>query len=74
MWLSGPRSRPAASQKIWKSRESNPLPLDLQPETLTTRPQRFTVIVIVKVKGKVVPLLKYVIKHYAMKKCGGVEV
>jgi hypothetical protein len=27
--LSGPRSRPTASQKIWKRRESNPGPLDL---------------------------------------------
>jgi hypothetical protein len=32
--LSGPRSRPAASQKIWKRWESNPGPLHLQPETL----------------------------------------
>jgi hypothetical protein len=36
--LSGPRSRPAASQKIWKRWESNPG--HLQPETLTIRPQR----------------------------------
>jgi hypothetical protein len=36
MRLSGPRSRPDASQKIWKGRESNPGPPDLQPETLTT--------------------------------------
>jgi hypothetical protein len=34
--LSGPRSRPTASQKIWKRRESNPGPL-------TTRPQRRSV-------------------------------
>jgi hypothetical protein len=27
--LSGPRSRPTASQKIWKCRKSNPGPLDL---------------------------------------------
>jgi hypothetical protein len=27
--LSGPRSRPTASQKIWKRRESNLEPLDL---------------------------------------------
>ena len=38
--LSGPRSRPPTTQKIWQRRESNPGPLHLQPETLTTRPQR----------------------------------
>ena len=38
--LSGPRSRPTTTQKIWQRRESNPRPLYLQPETLTTRPQR----------------------------------
>jgi hypothetical protein len=38
--LSGPRSRPTATQKIWFHRKSNPGPLGLQPETLTTRPQR----------------------------------
>jgi hypothetical protein len=38
--LSGPRSRPATSQKIWYRRESNPEPLDLWAGTLTTRPQR----------------------------------
>ena len=40
MRLSGPRSRPTTTQKIWQLRESNPRPLYLQPETLTTRPQR----------------------------------
>jgi hypothetical protein len=38
--LSGPRSRPPICQKIWWGREWNPGPLDLWPETLTTRPQR----------------------------------
>jgi hypothetical protein len=38
--LSGPRSRPSTSQKIWYRRESNPGPLYLQPGTLSTRPQR----------------------------------
>jgi hypothetical protein len=39
--LSGPRSSPTPSQKIWQSRESNQdLSLDLQPGTLTTRQQR----------------------------------
>ena len=38
--LSGPRSRPTTTQKIWQRRESNPGPLYLQPETLTTRPQK----------------------------------
>ena len=38
--LSVPCSRPTATQKIWQRRESNPRPLYLQPETLTTRPQR----------------------------------
>ena len=38
--LSGPRSRPTTTQKIWQRRESNPRPLYLQPETLTARPQR----------------------------------
>ena len=38
--LSGPRSSPTTTQKIWQCRESNPRPLYLQPETLTTRPQR----------------------------------
>jgi hypothetical protein len=37
--LSGPRSRPTISQKIWQPRESNPGPLDQQPGTLTTRPK-----------------------------------
>jgi hypothetical protein len=38
--LSGPRSRPTATQKIWQCPESNPGPLGLQSGTLTTRPQR----------------------------------
>jgi hypothetical protein len=38
--LGGPRSRLTASQKIWYRWESNPGALDLQPGTLTTRPQR----------------------------------
>jgi hypothetical protein len=38
--LSGPRSRPTATQKIWQQRESNPGPLCLQPGTLTTISQR----------------------------------
>ena len=38
--LSGPRYRPTTTQKIWQHRESNPRPLYLQPETVTTRPQR----------------------------------
>jgi hypothetical protein len=37
--LSGPRSRPTATQKFCYRRESNPRPLCLQPGTLTTRPQ-----------------------------------
>jgi hypothetical protein len=41
--LSGPRSRPTTTQKIWKRRESNSGPLGLQPGTLTTRPQRRSV-------------------------------
>ena len=38
--LSGPRSRPTTTQKVWQRRESNRRPLYLQPETLTTRPER----------------------------------
>jgi hypothetical protein len=38
--LSGPRSRPTATQKIWQRRESNPRPLGLQPGSLITRPKR----------------------------------
>jgi hypothetical protein len=38
--LSGPRSRPTATQKIWQRRESNPGPLCVQPGSVTTRPQR----------------------------------
>jgi hypothetical protein len=38
--LSGPRSRPTATQKIWQHQESNPGPLGLQLGSLTTRPQR----------------------------------
>jgi hypothetical protein len=38
MRLSGPRSRPTATQKMWQRRESNPL--GLQPGSLTTTPQR----------------------------------
>jgi hypothetical protein len=49
-WLRGPRSRPAASQEMWKRRESNPGPLDLRPETLTTRPQRRSLCVLRKLK------------------------
>jgi hypothetical protein len=40
MRLSGPRSRPTATQKIWQCQEPNPGPLCLQPGSLTTRPQR----------------------------------
>jgi hypothetical protein len=40
MKLSGPRSKPSATQKRWQSRESNPRPLGLQAGTLTTIPQR----------------------------------
>jgi hypothetical protein len=36
--LSGPRSRPTVTQKIWQHWESNSGPLGLQPGTLTTRP------------------------------------
>jgi hypothetical protein len=38
--LSGPCSRPTATQKIWQRRESNPGLLCLQPGSLTTRSQR----------------------------------
>jgi hypothetical protein len=38
-WVSEPSSRPTAAQKIWQRRESNPVPLYLWPEGLTTRPQ-----------------------------------
>ena len=44
--LSGPRSRPTTNQKNWQRRGSNPGPLYLQPETLTTRPQRRSIQVI----------------------------
>jgi hypothetical protein len=40
--LSGPRSRPNATQKIWQCLESNPGPLDLQSGSLTTRPQKWS--------------------------------
>jgi hypothetical protein len=40
--LSGPRSRPIATQRIWQRRESIPGPLDLQTGSLTTRPQGVT--------------------------------
>jgi hypothetical protein len=40
--LSGPRSRPTATQTIWQRGESNPGPLNLQPGSLTTRPQRWS--------------------------------
>jgi hypothetical protein len=40
--LSGPSSRPTATQKIWYCRESNPGPLGLQPRNLTTRLQRWS--------------------------------
>jgi hypothetical protein len=39
--LSGHRSRPTATQKIWSLRESNLGPLGLQPGNLTTRSQRW---------------------------------
>jgi hypothetical protein len=38
--LSGPRSRPTATQKMWQPRESNPGPQGLQPGTLTAKPLR----------------------------------
>jgi hypothetical protein len=38
--LSGPRSRPTATQKIWQCGKSNLGPLGLWPGSLTTRPQR----------------------------------
>jgi hypothetical protein len=38
--LSGLRSRPTATQKIWQRQESNPGPLSLQLGSLGTRPQR----------------------------------
>jgi hypothetical protein len=41
--LSGPRSRPTVTHKIWQRQESNSGPLDLQPGTLTTRVQRRSV-------------------------------
>ena len=44
--LSGPRSRPTTTQKIWQRREQNPRPLYMQPETPTTRPQRRSVLCI----------------------------
>ena len=40
--LSGPRSRPTTTQKIWQRRESNPRPLYLQPKTLTTEAVELT--------------------------------
>jgi hypothetical protein len=40
--LSGPHSRPTATQKIWQCRESNPGPLGLQPGSLSIRPQRWS--------------------------------
>ena len=43
--LSEPHSRPTNTQKIWQRRESNPRPLYLQPETLTTRPQRQSIMI-----------------------------
>jgi hypothetical protein len=39
--LSGPRSRPTTSQKIWQRRESNPDPW-ICSHKLTTRPQRLS--------------------------------
>jgi hypothetical protein len=44
--LSGSRSRPTATQKMWQRRESNPGPLRMQPGTLATRPQSRSDIVI----------------------------
>jgi hypothetical protein len=38
--LSGPRSRPTATNKIWLPLESNPGSLGLQTGNLTSRPQR----------------------------------
>jgi hypothetical protein len=38
--LSGPRSIPTTSQKIWQRRRTNPGPLNLYPGNLTTRTQR----------------------------------
>jgi hypothetical protein len=38
--LSGPRSRPTATQNVSQHWESNPIRLGLQPGSLTTRPQR----------------------------------
>jgi hypothetical protein len=38
--LSGPRFTPTATQKNWHRRESNTEPVGLQPGSLTTRPQR----------------------------------
>jgi hypothetical protein len=42
--MSGPRSRPTGTQKIWQHREWKPVPLGLQPESLTIRPQRRSII------------------------------
>ena len=51
---SGPCSRPTTTQKIWQRRGSNPGPLHLQPETLTTRPQRRSGPIITIQKQKIV--------------------
>jgi hypothetical protein len=50
--LGGPCSRPTATQKIWYRREANPGPLGIQPETLTTRPQRRSIFPILFVLDK----------------------
>jgi hypothetical protein len=42
--LSGSRSRPTSTQKIWERRKSNPGPLGLQPGTVTTGPQKWSVL------------------------------
>jgi hypothetical protein len=38
--LSGPRSRPTATQKIWWGLEKNQGPLGWQPGSVTTTPRR----------------------------------
>jgi hypothetical protein len=48
--LSGPRSRPIATQKIWQHRESNPGPLGLQPASLTNPPSANIRALITRVK------------------------
>ena len=64
--LSVPRSRPNATQKIWQRRESNPRPLYLQPETLTTRLQRRSYIQYEQVYLFYVKTGTFVVQHFSV--------